>query len=301
VPLTILTGALAIMTAAPPLSRTAPPSRPPWRDYRVILLILGAGLAFGVPLNIDTDASWTSATSANVWSFYRFISALQPFIPFIAALLILQWLDDRAHTTSITAREQDLSHPRNRLRIAALMFSALLVSTQITLFSLPIPFLLSILLFHRWGVVPRSQLVSVARHRLDVIRNRTDWLARTQWSEQLGRRARNVTQQVETGSIAISEFRAELEQIEKERTGLATKFRLSESGFRPVFLGAGIHASSWEDGLAALQFGKLFVFPMLPKERSGNLNSISPLELVRFDHGNVIADALFKGVFGPVS
>jgi len=221
---------------------------------RLLLVLCGGAIAF--PL---VPAARPAGVWAEVLSNSRFFfDTLKDWLPYAALLGILVLLK-RASRAGQDAKAREV-------KLAALLFAGFLVGTQASVFLIPVPFLIALVVFPHFVLAPEPLRRALDQSRPYVLAERVGLLRAVLESAEARRfkgALSKLRKKVISGEMTPHDFEQQRAQVEafvgEPRFGV----RPQALDASEAVLSVGPCATDWENGIWALRRGALLALPLV--------------------------------------
>lgn len=223
----------------------------------LVFLVVMAYPANRSIFSLDTGkfSTW-EVTRANLTNFF---SMIQDFVPYIFLVGIVQIL-------RVANRRQDEIHPFISA-VALLLFSCYVISTTLSWFIVPIPFLLALKFYPQFlAMSPRK--INALNYLKPVAIERRRWFLDRVFDLSLSQRLLSSMDQMEkkiaSGDLAVEEFLKRRLKLEKYAAGVR-----AENNFfydleaKDLALSLGPYRTNWLNGIHALKRGLIISLPFI--------------------------------------
>lgn len=222
--------------------------------YRLAFLTLIVLLTFVIP---NLVPAFKFDVRLNIFQSFSMLQSLLPYALVSGLLIVLK---------NVNA----LNHRLNRhlvLTVAFILFSGFVVGPTAHLFMIPVPFIISLVLFKRFLIHDFNKCSELDAVNNDVISERRRLIGDVlsyETAQHFQAHIEKLRDKVSSGDITLQEFEDRKSEIEKYA---AEKERASTHGngihAKSTVLGIGPRAEDWENGRWALKWAAALIAPFL--------------------------------------
>jgi hypothetical protein len=226
----------------------------PTHKYRLVCLGLIVLLTFVIPNIVPV---LRTDVRANVFQSFSMLQSLLPYALVIGLLIVLK---------NVNALDQRRSR-HVVLTIGLILFSGFVVGPTAHLFMVPVPFIISIILFRRFLIHDFATCGELDFVNNEVVSDRRGLIASVlsyETAQHFQANAEKLKDKVTSGDMTLKEFeerKTEIEKYARDKTLASTH----ENGLhaKTTVLGIGPHAEDWKNGRWCLRWAAALIAPFL--------------------------------------
>ena len=226
----------------------------PAHKYRLIFLMLIVLLTFVIP---NAVPAFRSDARGNVFQTFSMLQSLLPYALVIGLLIVLK---------RVNALDQHLSR-KLVLSVGLILFSGFLVGPTAHVFMIPVPFIISIILFRRFLIHDFDKCGELDSVTQEVVRDRRrliDDVLSYETAQHFQAHIEKLRDKVTSGDMTLQEFEDRKSEIEK----YAYNKELASTHVqglheKTTVLGIGPHVEDWKNGRWCLRWAVALIAPFL--------------------------------------